>query len=307
MTKVALIGVGNVGRSWAVVFARAGCEVALWDAFDTAVPTAMPLIAAALNDMGPAPGVADPMALIRPAASLADALEGVDYVQESAVEQLEAKKALFAQLDTLAPSSAVIGSSTSAIPGSAFCEGLAGAARCLVAHPVNPPHVIPLVELCATPWTSPEAIAQTRDLMTRVGQSPVVLNREVDGFLLNRLQWALMGEAMHLVGEGYCSPEDIDRVLTDGLALRWAFIGPFQVAHLNSTDGVRGYYSGLSQAISRVQGSLKTDYPPSQDVVDRIHAGLAEKVPTPSIPDRQKWRDRKIQALRKHLAADDAG
>ncbi len=307
MTQVALIGVGNVGRSWAVVFARAGCRVALWDAVDAAVPTAMPLIAAALADMGPAPGVADPMALIRPAASLADALDGVDYVQESAVEQLEAKKALFAQMDALAPPGAIIASSTSAIPGSAFCEGLTGAARCLVAHPVNPPHVIPLVELCATPWTSAATIERARALMTQVGQSPVVLNREVDGFLLNRLQWALMGEAMHLVGEGYCSPEDIDRVLTDGLALRWAFIGPFQVAHLNSTAGVQGYYSGLSQAISRVQSSLQTDYPPRQDVVDRIHAGLAETIPVPAIPDRQKWRDRRIQALRRHLAGEKTG
>jgi L-gulonate 3-dehydrogenase len=112
---------------------------------------------------------------------------------------------------------------------------------------------------------------------------------------------------VHLVGEGYCSPEDIDRVLTDGLALRWAFIGPFQVAHLNSTAGVQGYYSGLSQAISRVQNSLRTDYPPRQEVVDQIHADLAAKVPVPAIPDRQKWRDRKILALRRHLASDQAG
>jgi len=307
VTKVALIGVGNVGRSWAVVFARAGCQVALWDAFDAAVPNALPLIAAAMTDMGPAKRVDDPMALIRAATSLEDALDGVDYVQESAAEDVVAKRALFTRMDELAPATAILASSTSAIKGSDFLEGLQGAARCLVAHPVNPPHVIPLVELCAAPWTSTETISRTKALMTEVGQSPVVLNKEIDGFLLNRLQWALMGEAVHLVGEGYCSPEDIDRVLTDGLALRWAFIGPFQVAHLNSTAGVQGYYSGLSQAISRVQNSLQTDYPPRQEVVDTIHGELAAKVPVSSIPERQKWRDRKIQALRRHLTNDQAG
>ena len=306
MTKVALVGVGNVGRSWAVVFARAGCEVTLWDAMDAAIPRALPLIEAALSDMGPSPAAADPRALIRRAASLAEALVGVDYVQESAAENLDAKRALFAQMDELAPADAILASSTSAIPGSDFVQGLKGADRCLVAHPVNPPHLIPLVELCASPWTSPETIARAKALMTDIGQSPVVLTREIDGFLLNRLQWALLGEAMHLVGEGYCSPEDIDRVLTDGLALRWAFIGPFEVGHLNSTAGLEGYFSGLQQAISRVQNSLRADYSPGPDLVAQAHAAMAARTPVSAIPARQTWRDRRIKALRAHLAETGA-
>jgi 3-hydroxyacyl-CoA dehydrogenase len=133
-----------------------------------------------------------------------------------------------------------------------------------------------------------------------------VLNREVEGFLLNRLQWALLGEALHLVGEGVCSTDDIDRVLTEGLALRWAFIGPFEVGHLNASRGLEGYFEGLSEAIQRVQQSLRTDYPPSPALVAQAHATLAHRIPVDTIAARQAWRDRRLMALRRHLDEQDA-
>jgi L-gulonate 3-dehydrogenase len=312
LETIACVGAGNVGRSWAVVFARAGRRVVLWDPSAAALEAALAAIEVSFADLHAAGLLDDPreaLDLISVAPTLEAALDKVDYVQESALEALSVKQALFAQMDALAPAHAVIASSTSAIPGSAFLEEVPGRARCLVAHPVNPPHLIPLVEICPAPWTDPDAVARTRALMEAVGQAPVVLAKEAQGFLLNRLQWALLGEAMHLVGEGYCTAEDVDRVLTQGLALRWAFIGPFEVGHLNAAAGLAGYFGGLAEAMSRVQGSLRTDYPPSEDLVAKLHAELAARHPVETLPSRQAWRDRRIMRLRRYLdeAATDDG
>lgn len=308
--RVACIGVGNVGRSWAIVFARAGWDVALWDADGESVARAWPLINTALEDLESAGLLTDIdgiRARIRAADSLEAAVADAAYIQESVSETVAAKQSVFARIDAAAPLDAVIASSTSAIPGSAFLETIAGRARCLVAHPVNPPHLIPLVEICGAPWTAAWAIERTRSLMAELGQAPVILNREIDGFLLNRLQWALLGEALHLVGEGVCSPDDIDKVLTKGLALRWAFIGPFEVGHLNATQGLQGYFSVLRDAIARVQSDLRTDYPPDERTVAIAHSALARRIPVAAIAGRQAWRDRRLMSLRRHLDGAEKG
>ncbi len=300
MKIAAVIGVGNVGRSWAVVFARAAVRVQLWDHDAQAIDRALPAIATALAEMQAAGLVDDAeaaMARIHRHDTVAEALAGADWVQESVAERLEVKIALYRTLDALAEPQAILASSTSAIPGSEFMAGLAGSARCLVAHPVNPPHLIPLVELCGTPETAPENIAIADRFMRHIGQSPVRLAREVEGFLLNRLQWALMGEALHLIGEGLCSPLDIDRVMVDGLARRWAFIGPFMVAHLNASQGVTGYYGGLAEAIARVQASLRTDYSPSAAVMERLASAMESQVPTADIAEHQARRNHRLLAI----------
>jgi 3-hydroxyacyl-CoA dehydrogenase len=304
--RVACIGVGNVGRSWAIVFARAGCDVVIWDADADSIARARPSIGKSLVDLNAAgllPDIDGTLARIRAADSLAAAVADADYIQESVSENVAVKQAVFTQIDLSAGPDAIIASSTSAIPGSAFLEHIAGRARCVIAHPVNPPHIIPLVEICGAPWTAAQAVERTRAIMAEVGQAPVVLNREIDGFLLNRLQWALLGEALHLVGEGVCSPEDIDSVLTNGLALRWAFIGPFEVGHLNATQGLNGYFTVLKDAIARVQRDLRTDYPPDERTVALAHNALARRIPVDAIPDRQAWRDRRLMSLRQYLAA----
>jgi len=303
-TAVACVGVGNVGRSWAIVFARAGCRVTLWDADPAACDRALRAIEQGLRDLAEAGALADPdeaFARVHVVAELEDAVAPAHWVQESAAEQLEAKQQLFARMDAIAPRDAILASSTSAIPGSQFMVGLTGSARCLVAHPVNPPHLIPLVELCGTAETAEPVIERAADFLTSLGQAPVRLNREIEGFLLNRLQWALLGEAMHLVGEGICSPQDIDRVLTDGLARRWSFIGPFAVAHLNASKGVEGYFDVLSEAIARVQGTLRCDYPPTVQVIDAAHAAMAATTPVSAIAERQQWRDRQLLKVNRFL------
>jgi 3-hydroxyacyl-CoA dehydrogenase len=304
MEKVACVGAGNVGRAWAIVFARAGYAVALHDALPATTQAAMQLLRTSLRDLQQASLIEDAdavLARIEPADTLATATAGVIHVQESAFEDLDVKRALFAQLDALAPPDATLASSTSALPGSDMFRDIPGRHRCLVAHPVNPPYLIPLVELCPTPWTDAAVLTRCRDMMQKIGQRPVTLRREIRGFLLNRLQFALVGECMHLVGEGYCSVEDIDAVLTAGLARRWSFIGPFEVAHLNATEGFKGFMTGLGPMVRSVSGDVQPDYPWDDALVARIHEELARRTPVAEIPQRQAWRDRQLMQIVQRL------
>src|SRR5207245_8407297 len=139
-------------------------------------------------------------------ADLETAVAGAGWVQENLPEIEAVKREVFALLDRCAAPDAVLASSTSAIPASRFTEPLAGRARCLVAHPVNPPHLVPIVELCGAPWTTPSTIDRARGILTDVGQVPIIVRREIDGFILNRLQGALLTEAMRLVSDGSVSP-----------------------------------------------------------------------------------------------------
>src|ERR1700722_16948619 len=245
MDKIAIVGAGLVGRAWALVFARAGMAVAMWDKDAGATQAAEAFIADRLPDLRGAGLLADDPATVQAritrAATLEEALDGAVHVQESGPERVEAKRALFEQLDRLAPPPVVLASSTSGIPASAFTKELRGRARCLVAHPVNPPYLIPLGELCPASWTAGDTALRTRAVITRAGQVPVTVNREVAGFVLNRLQIALVAEAFRLVADGVMTPEDVDSTVKDGLGLRWSFMGPFETIDLNAPGGLADY------------------------------------------------------------------
>lgn len=236
MSKIAVIGAGLIGRAWSIVFARAGFDVALWDKLPQAVDGARTFIADRLPELHEAGLLADaPAAVlgrIRPAATLAEAVRDAVHVQENGPEKVADKQTLFAELDLAAPPDTVLASSTSGIPASAFTEGLAGRARCLVAHPVNPPYLVPLVELCPAPWTDSDVVVRTRDLMTRAGQVPATVKKEMDGFALNRLQGALLAEAFRLLADDVISPTDLDALVKHGLGLRWSFMGPLETIDL---------------------------------------------------------------------------
>lgn len=309
MARVACIGTGNVGRAWAVVFARAGHDVALFDSAPGQVDAALPLIARTLDQLAEGGLLTEPaasvLARLRPAPTLEDAVAGAAHVQESVREDVEIKRAVVSEIAAHAPADAVIASSTSALPGSTFLTHIPCPGRALVAHPVNPPALIPLVELCGTGQTTPETLAATRAFMAGAGMKPVTLNKEIDGFLLNRLQYTLVAEALHLVGEGYCSAEDIDTVLTDGLALRWLSIGPFATAHLNATQGFQGFVDQLGPMMRKMGQDARTDYAWGPELIARIHAAMADRMPVKDIPDWQAWRDGRIMAARKVQAMAD--
>jgi len=158
---------------------------------------------------------------VRYAATLGEALASADYVQESTPERVEVKRALFEELDRFAAPDAILASSTSGIPASSFTEGLAGRQRCLVAHPINPPFVTPLVEICPAPWTDSAVVERTHALMLAVGQAPIRLRREIQGFVANRMQGALIGAALRMVKDGVVDAEDIDVAIRHGIGLRF--------------------------------------------------------------------------------------
>jgi 3-hydroxyacyl-CoA dehydrogenase len=311
MARIACIGVGTVGRAWAVVFARAGHEVALFDAAEGRAEAALPLIRRTLETLAGAGWIAEPveaaMARLNPAATLAEAVAGALHVQESVREDVATKRAVFAEIGRHAEVEATLASSTSALRGSEFLGEIPHPERALVAHPVNPPSLIPLVELCPSRWTAPGTVARVRAFMESLGMRPVTLNREIDGFLLNRLQYTLVAEALHLVGEGYCSAADIDRVMTEGLALRWVSIGPFMTAHLNATGGFQGFVEQLGPMMRRMGEDARTGYAWTAEQAAAIHSAMAAQVPVEGIPERQAWRDARILAARLLQREGEAG
>lgn len=301
--KVACIGTGVVGHAWAVVFARAGHDVSLYDAKpDEVISRALPGARLTLELLDSHGMLSEPVetvaARLTPAATIAEAVRGAGYVQESVREDIETKRAVVAEIAAAVSADAILASSTSAIPGSAFLTGIPHPGRALVVHPVNPPSLIPLVEICGTGETTADVVRTTREFMTDCGMRPIVLNKEIDGFILNRLQFTLVAEALHLVGEGYCSPQDVDAVLTEGLALRWASIGPFEVAHLNAREGVQGFVDRLGPMMRRLGGDAQTNYNWSTELIGEIHDHLVKRIPLAQIEARQQWRDSRILALR---------
>ena len=302
---VAIVGAGLIGRAWAAIFARAGWQVRLTDPHAPTLEAAPRLILDELRALarhGLADDPAGAAARVSVAANVEEAVAGVEFVQENGPEKVEEKRLIFAELDRLAPKDALLVSSTSAITASRFTETLPGRARCLVGHPVNPPHLVPLVELCGAPWTSPEAIDRARTIYREIGQVPVTINREINGFVLNRLQGALLAEAFRLVGEGYISAEDLDHTVKGGLGLRWSFLGPFETIELNAPGGIPDYcarYTGFYKELASTAAGPEVYQSPN---VDRVIAAWPHQ-PTPErIAALTQRRNERLAALAAHKA-----
>jgi L-gulonate 3-dehydrogenase len=303
MAKIACIGAGLVGSAWAVVFARGGYDVAVFDSGGADVASKAQVSIRQTLDLLQRYGalkeaISAIEARIEYKETLADAVRDAVYVQESVKEDVSVKQTVFGEIARNASADAILASSTSAFAGSLFMN-FEGAERGLVAHPVNPPSLIPLVELCGTPNTSEQTVLRAKAILTDLGMKPIVIKKEIDGFILNRLQYTLVAEALHLVGEGYCDAGDIDRVITDGLALRWATIGPFEVAHLNSPHGYEGFVNHLGDMMRRMGRSANTSYDWPDGLTDGIHAEMSKRVPLEELRDRQEWRDENILATRR--------
>ena len=310
MAKVAIIGSGFIGRAWAISFARAGNEVAMWDQVAAATAGARGFIEGVLGDLeandllrGQSPEAV--LARISVTADIGEALAGAVHVQENTPEKRDVKREVFSLIDGLADADAVIASSTSALLPSSFTEHLAGRHRCLVVHPLNPPYLIPAAEVVPAPWTAAEAVERTRALLVAAGHAPLVMKRELDGFIMNRLQGALLEEAFRLVADGYASIEDIDIGLRDGLALRWSFMGPFETIDLNAPAGVRDYverYQGIYETMFH-QMQRRVDW--AGPVLETVEADRRAKLPADGLAERQVWRDRRLMALAAHKRRSD--
>lgn len=305
--RIAIVGAGSIGVAWALVFARAGHPVALHDPDPARLAAAARELDERLALLA-AHGLLDepPAALaVRVATSgeLGDALSGAVHVQECAPERVELKRELFARLDALAEPGATLASSSSALTASRFAAELPGRARVLVAHPGNPPYLLPVVELVPAPFTAPETVERARTLLAAAGMEPVLVRAEVEGFLFNRLQGAVLREAYCLVRDGVASVEDVDRVMRDGLGRRWALIGPFETVDLNTRGGIASHAEKMGPAYARMGAERGQDDPWTPELVADVAAQRRALLPLERWDARVAWRDAAL--MRAELARRD--
>ena len=303
--RVAVVGVGSIGKAWALVFAQAGHDVSLWDPNPSILSGAPDLIRTQLDDLAAHGLLPEAPETVLQRIGLADSLEAAVadaiHVQENGPEHLSLRRTLFAALDRHAPGTATLASSTSGMPPSSFTDGLPGRARCLVAHAGNPPYLLPLVELCPAPWTSAAALESVRALMQGAGRQVATMHKEAEGFILNRLQGALLAEAFRLVAHGIADPAAIDTVMKGSLGLRWSFMGPFETVDLNAPGGLADFcqrYGGLYERLQEQMPPLAWDV----DLVDRVAAERRSELPLEHIAARHAWRGRRVFSLAPHKA-----
>jgi len=295
---VAVVGAGLVGAGWAIAFARAGLTVRVYDANPGTSEQALPWAAqqlAALHTHGllsESPQVVASRLVL--AGSLSEAVDGAAYVQESVLERLDVKRKVMEDLDAIASPALIIGSSSSGIPASAFATNLRISPRVLIAHPVNPPYLVPVVELVPSPQTSGQAVEFVDRLMVAIGQSVVHVRKEIEGFVLNRLQAALLREAWALHRDGVASCEDIDKTVRDGLGWRWSFMGPFETIDLNAPGGVADYANRLGSLYYSIAKSRVNDGPWDAELIARIEVDRRQHLSTDDLAARRNWRDERL-------------
>ena len=306
ITHAAVLGCGTIGASWAANFLAQGLSVAASDPGPAAetflrrfVDNAWPTLEA----LGLAPG-ADPGRLTFHANPL-DAMQGVQFVQESGPERLEVKLAVFEQISRALPPEAIIASSSSTFMPTEMQARCVHPERMLLGHPFNPPHLIPLVEVCGGARTSEDAIQRAMAFYRAIGKHPIRLNKEMPGHVSNRLQSAIWREAAYLVEQGVVSVEDVDAAVAMGPGLRWALMGPILTFHLG---GGAGGLANLMEHIdvSKLWPGLGTPaMTPAfrQALVD----GVIDEAGGRPIDELARERDRRLLALLKAVAPSGGG
>jgi L-gulonate 3-dehydrogenase len=301
MRTVAIVGGGSIGVAFCIVFARAGFNVRLYDPADERRRAVEPEVRARLDDLAEFDLLDDSaetlLARIVVLDNLADAVRDALLVQECAPERVDLKRELFMQIDEHAPADAVLASSSSALTVSSFADALPGRARCLVAHPGNPPYLISVIEIVAAPFTSSETVARANALYEEAGMCAVHVSNEIEGFVFNRLQGALLREAYCLVRDGVASVADIDRVVRDGVGLRWSVTGPFETVDLNTRGGIESHARKMGPAYERMGASRGQHDPWTPELVARVAGERRAELLLDDWDARVQWRDRRLMAL----------
>jgi 3-hydroxyacyl-CoA dehydrogenase len=296
--RVAIVGTGLIGASWAAYFLARGLDVvgtdpapqaerALRDYVDRVWPV--------LTQLGLAPG-AD-RARLAFSTDLKTALTGVDFVQENGPEREDIKVRLFAEMDAILPAQVIMASSSSSLAMSVVQRDCRHPERCVLGHPFNPPHLIPLVEVVGGQRTSPETLDRVQKFYTRVGKRTIRLHREIAGHVANRLQAALWREAAHLVAEGVVSVADVDAAVSEGPGLRWSVMGPNLIFHLGGGPGGMAHFmEHLSGPFARIWADLgRPELTP--ELKATIIAGVQAEAAGRSMTELETERDRVIISL----------
>ncbi|XP_067633525.1 lambda-crystallin [Eurosta solidaginis] len=302
--KIGIIGSGLIGRAWSMLFASVGYQVMLYDILPEQTRSALEEIQKELYVLKAKKALrgklspAEQFKCISVTTDISELVRGAIYLQECIPERIDMKRALYMQLAEIVEPETIMGSSTSTYMPSLFSEQMPKRREnVVVAHPLNPPYYIPLVEIVPAPWTKPHYVTRTRELMIEIGQKPVTLSREIEGFVTNRIQYAILNEVWRLVGDGIVSVADVDRVMTEGLGLRYALLGPLETGHLNAND-VSDYvqrFGGEIYAVSQTYGPTPKMEPGA--VLSKIAAECEAMVPKTQMKARREQRDRFLHEL----------
>jgi 3-hydroxyacyl-CoA dehydrogenase len=297
--RIAIIGTGVIGASWSALFLAKGLQVVATDVAPNAeaalrkfVETAWP----ALRRLGLSPGASQ--SNLKFTAALAQAVDGVDLVQENGPERIEFKQKLYGQLDELLPPDVIIASSSSGLTMSEIQKGAPShPERCVIGHPFNPPHLIPLVEIVGGAKTSEATIRRVAEFYTSIGQRTVRVNKEMPGHVANRLQAALSREVYHLVAEGVASAADVDTALSWGPGLRWGVMGSMMLNHLGGgSGGIEHFFqqfTGPMTAWWKTLGSPVLTQEVQKKLIDSVHAEVGSR----TIEELEAERDEVLLGL----------
>ena len=300
-SRIAIVGGGQIGVGWAITFARARLEVSVFEPAAErrrALHHEMTSRLAELESHGLlSEDPTEVIARVCVGADLRSAVEGAAHVQECVPESLDLKVELFGRLDSLADVGTTLASSSSSMTISDIASDLEGRARCLLVHPGNPPYLIKVVEVSPAPFTDPDVVESVRDLLTVAGMVPITIRREIECLVFNRLQGAVLREALCLVRDGVVAPADLDRVVTEGLGGRWSIIGPLTTAELNTRGGIRAHARTVGAAYSRMAVARGSDNPWTDEVIERVAEDLEARFPSARRDDHLRWRDRELMRL----------
>lgn len=306
--KVACIGAGLIGQGWATVFSSKGYKVILQDLTDTILENSVKNIHSILmfletnSFLGPGEAQAS-LKRIKTSTSLGEAVRDADYIQESVLDNYMIKKEVFKEMDAVAPDQAILASSSSGLLMTEIQKVTKNPGRCLLAHPCLPVHLIPLVEIVGGKKTSSETVKATYELMKRLGKIPVLLNQEVPGYIVNRLQAALVREAIDLVDKGIVTVEDVDKAFCFGIGLRDPIIGPFLRMHL-AGKGIEGFIKNYSESYRYRWETMEnwTSIPIS--AAEKVIEGVREMeiVQTKTLEEIVYWRDQMLVTFLKLIS-----
>ena len=306
LQRVGLIGGGVIGGGWAARFALNGIDVALYDSDPQAERKIGEVMANAerafdrlMGELAPAKGKVELVG------SLEAAIAEADYVQESTPEREDLKRKVLAEIDAHAPGDTLVGSSTSGLLPSRLQADMARPERFLVSHPFNPVYLLPLVELCGGEKTAPEAIARAGALLEGVGMKPLVIRKEIDAFVADRLMEALWREALWLVNDGVATAEEVDDAIRYGCGLRWAQMGTFQTFTVAGGEaGMRHFLSQFGPALKWPWTKLMDTPELTEELIERIAGQCEEQSAGHSVRDLERIRDDNLVDILKALKAN---
>ncbi|KAH7638294.1 lambda-crystallin homolog [Dermatophagoides farinae] len=300
--KIGIVGSGLIGRSWTMIFIAHGFDVHLYDIKEEQVNEAIKGINEKIRKLEQDKclrgnlSASEQLSHVHKARTIAECLDGAVHVQECVFEDLQLKRKVFHEIDQICSDNVVLCSSTSCFLPSKLFEGLKHNGQMIVGHPVNPPYFVPLVEIVPSKWTNPAVIDRTRALLEKVGQKPVTLKKEIEGFIVNRIQYAILNECYRLIESDVISVQDVDKVMAHGLGMRYAFMGPWETAHLNA-NGMREYFDKYSKGIHDVSMTFGPVPQMGGPTADLIVKEMAQAIPIDRLDQRRKWRDERLVEL----------